>query len=202
MIITAGGGVSFNGIYYTIISKVFCTALCLNPSPYEERHMQIYSESTVQKKLVGQNTCKYMNMHTSPQLKTFWLRLCLWLCRQDLLLTIYVNEINWQCVHVVFRSELYFLCKHIRQFRVLLPHDISRGEIRAIIGGGDEYSDLLFLPGEFLLNSLVIRVDFKRNSLGRTRIYEWTIGALVSSLDFGNVPLIATSIKKIPKRDK
>ena len=46
MPITVGGGVSINGIYYTIFSKVLCSALCSNPLPHEESHMQIYSEST------------------------------------------------------------------------------------------------------------------------------------------------------------
>ena len=42
-----GAGVSIIGIYYTIFSKVLCSALCLNPPfPHEESHMQIYSEST------------------------------------------------------------------------------------------------------------------------------------------------------------
>ena len=63
-----------------------------------------------------------------------------------------------------------------------------RGEIRALIGGGGgEYSYLLVLPDEFLLKSAVIKVNFKRNSSGRTRIYEYSpppppINALVSPL--------------------
>ena len=47
MTITVGGGISINGIHYTIFSKVLnCSALCSNFLPYEESHMQIYSDST------------------------------------------------------------------------------------------------------------------------------------------------------------
>ena len=41
-------------------------------------------------------------------------------------------------------------------------------------GGGGEYSYLLVLPDEFLLKSTVIKLNFKRNSSGRTRIYEYS----------------------------
>ena len=48
-------------------------------------------------------------------------------------------------------------------------------------------SHIRVLPDEFLLKSVVISVDFKRNSSGRTRIYEYTpplpINALVSALN-------------------
>ena len=70
--------------------------------------------------------------------------------------------------------------------------DEARGETRALIGGGGEYSHLLLLPDEFLLKSAVIKVNFKRNSSGRTRIYEYSppppppINALVSPLDEAN----------------
>ena len=51
----------------------------------------------------------------------------------------------------------------------------NRSETRALIGeGGGEYSYLLALPDKFLLKSVVIKVNFKRNSLDRTRIYEYT----------------------------
>ena len=58
---------------------------------------------------------------------------------------------------------------------------------KALIGGGGGvYSYIRVLPDEFLLKSVVITVDFKRNSLGRTRIYEYAppppINALVSAL--------------------
>ena len=38
-------------------------------------------------------------------------------------------------------------------------------------GGGGEYSYIRVLPDEFLLKSVVITVDVKRDSSGRTRIY-------------------------------
>ena len=51
-------------------------------------------------------------------------------------------------------------------------------------GGG--YSYIRVLPDEFLLKSVVITVDFKGNSSGRTRIYEYPppppINALVTVL--------------------
>ena len=46
-----------------------------------------------------------------------------------------------------------------------------RGETGAIIGGGGYFAHLVVLPDEFLLKSVVIRVDFKINLSGRTRIY-------------------------------
>ena len=52
----------------------------------------------------------------------------------------------------------------------------NRGETRALIGeggGGGEYSYFLVLPDKFLLKSVVIKVNFKRNSSDRTRIYEY-----------------------------
>ena len=54
-------------------------------------------------------------------------------------------------------------------------------------GGGGGYSYVRVLPEEFLLKSVVITVDFKRNSSGRTRIYEYApppppINALVTAL--------------------
>ena len=54
------------------------------------------------------------------------------------------------------------------------------------VNWGGEYSYLLVLPDEFLLKSAVIKGNFKRNSSGRTRIYEYSppppINALVSPL--------------------
>ena len=64
----------------------------------------------------------------------------------------------------------------------------NRGKTRALIGGGrGEYSYLLVLPDNFPLKSVVIKVNFKRNSSDRTRIYEYTpppppIKVLVSPL--------------------
>ena len=49
----------------------------------------------------------------------------------------------------------------------------GRAETKALIGGGGVYSYIRVLPDEFLLKSVVITVDFKRNSSGRTRVYEY-----------------------------
>ena len=50
-----------------------------------------------------------------------------------------------------------------------------RAETKALIGGGGgAYSYIRVLPDEFLLKSTVMTTDFKRNSSGRTRIYEYT----------------------------
>ena len=51
-------------------------------------------------------------------------------------------------------------------------NSLIRAETKALIGGG-VYSYIRVLPDEFLLKSVVITVDFKRNSSGRTRIYEY-----------------------------
>ena len=64
----------------------------------------------------------------------------------------------------------------------------NRGETRALFGEGGEYSYLLVLPDKFLLKSVVIKNNFKRNSSDKTRIYEYTppppppINVLVSPL--------------------
>ena len=51
----------------------------------------------------------------------------------------------------------------------------SRGETRALIGGGGgEYSYIRVLPDEFLLTLTLMTADFKRNSSGRTRRYEYS----------------------------
>ena len=49
----------------------------------------------------------------------------------------------------------------------------NRAVTKALIGGGGGYSYIRVLPDEFLLKSVVITVDFKRNSSGRKRIYEY-----------------------------
>ena len=64
----------------------------------------------------------------------------------------------------------------------------TRAETKALIGGGGAYSYIRVLPDEFLLKSVVITVDFKRNSSGKTQIYEYApppppINALVSALE-------------------
>ena len=52
----------------------------------------------------------------------------------------------------------------------------GRAVARALIGGGGGgvYSYIYVLPGEFLLKSTLMTTDCKRNSSGRTRIYEYT----------------------------
>ena len=60
-----------------------------------------------------------------------------------------------------------------RNILQVICHKI-RAETKALIGGGGVYSCIHVLPDEFLLKSVVITVDFKRNSSGRTRIYEYT----------------------------
>ena len=50
-----------------------------------------------------------------------------------------------------------------------------RGETRALTGGGGgEYSYIRVLPDEFLLKLTLMTADFKRNSSGRTRRYEYS----------------------------
>ena len=49
---------------------------------------------------------------------------------------------------------------------------VVRAVTKVLIGGGG-YSYIRVLPDEFLLKSVVITVDFKRNSTIRTRIYEY-----------------------------
>ena len=50
----------------------------------------------------------------------------------------------------------------------------SRTVTKALIGGGGgAYSYIRVLPDEFLLKSTVMTTDFKKNSSGRTRIYEY-----------------------------
>ena len=51
---------------------------------------------------------------------------------------------------------------------------LARAVTKALIGGGGgAYSYIRVLPDKFLLKSVVITVDFKRNSSGRTQIYEY-----------------------------
>ena len=52
---------------------------------------------------------------------------------------------------------------------------IIRAVTKALMGGGGgAYSYICVLPDEFLLKSTVMTTDFKRNSSGRTQIYEYT----------------------------
>ena len=66
----------------------------------------------------------------------------------------------------------------------VVPPPKFRAVTKALIGGGG-YSYILVLPDEFFFKSVVIKVDFKRNSSGRTRIYEYApppINVLVTAL--------------------
>ena len=62
--------------------------------------------------------------------------------------------------------------------------NLNRTVTKALFGGG-AYSYIRVLPDEFLLKSTVMTTDFKRNSSGRTRIYEYPppppINALVTA---------------------
>ena len=52
---------------------------------------------------------------------------------------------------------------------------VTRAVTKALIGGGGgAYSYIRVLPDEFLLKSTLMTTDFKRNSSGRTRIYEYS----------------------------
>ena len=54
-------------------------------------------------------------------------------------------------------------------------HRVVMAANRALIGGGGgEYSYIRVLPDEFLLKSTLMTTDFKRNLLGRMRIYEYS----------------------------
>ena len=69
---------------------------------------------------------------------------------------------------------------------MLVSFKPARAVTKALIGGGGGYSYIRVLPDEFRLKSVAITVDFKRNSSGRTRIYEYAppppINALVTAL--------------------
>ena len=76
-----------------------------------------------------------------------------------------------------------------------------RAVTKALIGGGGRYSCIRILPDEFLLKSVVITVDFKRNLSGRTGIYEYApppINALVTTVSW-SVPLTTYSVVKLSK---
>ena len=64
--------------------------------------------------------------------------------------------------------------KNSQYFTAVLKYQLVRAETKALIGGGGAYSYIRVLPDEFLLKSTVMTTDFKRNSSGRTRIYEYT----------------------------
>ena len=54
----------------------------------------------------------------------------------------------------------------------VVPPPKFRAVTKALIGGGGIHI-FSFCPTNFFLKSVVIKVDFKRNSSGRTRIYEY-----------------------------
>ena len=62
-------------------------------------------------------------------------------------------------------------CKTSRKVQVSTVRAVTKALIGG--GGGGGYSYIRVLPDEFLLKSVVITVDFKRNSSDRTRIYEY-----------------------------
>ena len=72
----------------------------------------------------------------------------------------------------------------------------GRAETESVYWGGGAFSYIRVLPDEFLLKSTVMTTDFKRNSSGRTRIYEYTppppINALVSALCMRSGNLLLT----------
>ena len=47
------------------------------------------------------------------------------------------------------------------------------GAVTKVLIGGGAYSYIRVLLNKFLLKSTVMTTDFKRNSSGRTRIYEY-----------------------------
>ena len=49
-------------------------------------------------------------------------------------------------------------------------------------GGGGAYSYIRILPDEFILKSVIIIADFKRNSSSRTRIYKYAPPPLINAL--------------------
>ena len=70
-----------------------------------------------------------------------------------------------------FIADVIFLFNNaLLDFQLL---HACRGETRALIGGG-EYSYIRVLPDEFLLKLTLMTADFKRNSSGRTRRYEYS----------------------------
>ena len=65
------------------------------------------------------------------------------------------------------------LVKCAKILGLTVSNDLNRGETRALIGGS-EYSYIRVLPDEFLLKLTLMTADFKRNSSGRTRRYEYS----------------------------
>ena len=79
--------------------------------------------------------------------------------------------ISWKC-----SINSYTTCPFYVTFEVVRNRAfVFRVETKALIGGGGgAYSYISVLPDEFLLKSTVMTTDFKTNSSGRTRIYEYT----------------------------
>ena len=68
------------------------------------------------------------------------------------------------------------LCFEVISPSIVVTAVEGRAVTRALIvcvGRGGEYSYIRVRPDEFLLKSVVITVDFKRNSPSRTLIYEY-----------------------------
>ena len=82
------------------------------------------------------------------------------------------------CDYYIYK-QCYFSCQGYRATRTfkIVKHEQKKhafwAETNALIGGRGVYSHIHVLPDEFLLKSVVIAVDFKRNSSGRMRIYEY-----------------------------
>ena len=69
---------------------------------------------------------------------------------------------------VKYASSVKSCFRHVNIFLIHNLSMLSRGETRALIGGGGgEYSYLLVLPDEFLLKSAVIKVYFKKKFVGQ-----------------------------------
>ena len=74
-------------------------------------------------------------------------------------------------MHIERYNRTFYACIHGREFQN--KQRAGRAVTKALTGGGGGYSHIRVLPDEFLLKSVVITVDFKGNSSGRTRIYEY-----------------------------
>ena len=71
-------------------------------------------------------------------------------------------------------SILALVCKFSANL-IFRPVNTLRSETRALLGGGGgEYSYIRVLPDEFFLKLTLMTADFKRNSSGRTRRYEYS----------------------------
>ena len=82
----------------------------------------------------------------------------------------------YSVLYVVLELTLLCISFQGNNSRVVLLNVFngSRAVTKALIGGGSAYSYIRVLPDEFLLKSTLMTTDFKRNSSGRTRIYEYS----------------------------